>query len=339
MSMTQEEIEALMNGIDASEDAAPETQEQEDESSNETMSEDDIENLIAQTQTAQAEESPAEEEVPAEEESVDDILASFENEQNDEAEVPEEDINIDDMLADIDGVTDDTQDTGEEDANFDDILAGIDGVVDDTPAVEEKPAGQNGNKDEEEIAKNWTDKQIKSGIFPLPVEKNTKVVGQLSEVASDSEEKATKIFDVMSFILDENNEVQKNVKAIDEFLAAQISMLESLTIKFPNIELFKTNLETAKSLKQAPKDILSKIDAENMQLFEAMELMQFHDINRQKIERVMSVIRRLSDYLNGLFEDDQQYQDVSVAKHIHGDDNTELVGNDDLEALIAEFGN
>ena len=43
---------------------------------------------------------------------------------------------------------------------------------------------------------------------------------------------------------------------------------------------------------------------EDTQIFQAMELMQFNDINRQKIERVMSVIRKLSSYLNNLFEDD-----------------------------------
>ena len=64
--------------------------------------------------------------------------------------------------------------------------------------------------------------------------------------------------------------------------------------------------------------------------------MQFNDINRQKIERVMSVIRRLSSYLNNLFEDDAATTEIVVAKHIHGDDNDDLIG-DDLDKLIAEF--
>ncbi len=34
-----------------------------------------------------------------------------------------------------------------------------------------------------------------------------------------------------------------------------------------------------------------------MHIFQGMELMQFNDINRQKMERVMSVIRKLSIYL------------------------------------------
>ena len=64
--------------------------------------------------------------------------------------------------------------------------------------------------------------------------------------------------------------------------------------------------------------------------------MQFNDINRQKIERVMSVIRKLSSYLNNLFEDQSTGPEISVAKHIYGDDNSDLIG-DDLEKLIEEY--
>ncbi len=76
----------------------------------------------------------------------------------------------------------------------------------------------------------------------------------------------------------------------------------------------------------------------NAEIFQAMELMQFHDINRQKIERVMAVIRKLTIYLNNLFEDQGNHQEIAVAKHIAGDTNTDdLMASDDLEALIAEF--
>jgi hypothetical protein len=78
------------------------------------------------------------------------------------------------------------------------------------------------------------------------------------------------------------------------------------------------------------------LNSEDSQIFQAMELMQFNDINRQKIERVMSVIRKLSLYLNNLFEDDGSSKDVAVAKHIHGDATNDLIG-DDLDKLIAEF--
>ncbi len=343
MSMSQEEIEALMSGLDIPEDDAPAVEEapaEEPKDDNETMSEDDIADLIAQTDIP-AEEAPVEEsaeEAPAEEivtqaeeatseEDIDDIINNIEENQ----EEPASDENIEDILASIDGM-----DEGETEAKPEAEPEPVaEPVVEPAPEVAAQPAKE---VDTEAIAKDWTDGQIDQGVFPFPVEKNTKVVNQLSEVATDSEEKASKIFDVLSFILDENNDIQKNAKALDEFMAKQIILLDSLGKKFPNITAFKTNLELAQSLQDMPKDIISRTDAENTQLFKAMELMQFHDINRQKIERVMSVIKKLSTYLNNLFEDDTEYHDVAVAKHIHGDTNSSLVDEQDLDSLIAEFG-
>ncbi len=331
MSMSQEEIEALMNGLDAEEETQaeepageePSTQEDSEETdSNEVMSEDDIEALIAQTQnqeTASEEENSAEEEPHVEE------LAVEENIEDVPAQEEENETSVQD--------------------DVDQLLNGIDiteeHIEQELPTVEDiepKAEAPKVDVDHEAIARSWTDKQIQDGVFPMPVEKNTKVVEQLSQVATDSEEKATRIFDVLSYIMDENLVVQKNSKELESFVESQIALLNTLSQKFPNIDLFKEHLATAQSIQGKGSEIAAKVDSENMQLFEAMELMQFHDINRQKIERVMSVIRKLNDYLNGIFEDDKDYKDVAVAKHIHGDSNNELVGDDDLDALIAEFG-
>ena len=300
MSMSQEEIEALMNGLDVSDNESASEEDvpsvEEEESSTEgTMSEDDIADLIAQTDISGEEQQ---------DETKDDIESLIDN-----------------------------NSVAADEESIDDILAGIDGIADETESKPEVAPDIN----KEELVKSWTDEKIDQGVFPLPAEDNTKVVAQLSQVADDSEEKASKIFDVLSYILDENNEIQKKSKALDEFVSKQTLLLDSLTKKFPHISVFKSHLQSAQALAGAAKDISSRVDAENMQLFEAMELMQFHDINRQKIERVMSVIRKLSDYLNNIFEDDGAHKEVSVAKHIHGDNGSDIVGNDDLEALISEF--
>ena len=189
----------------------------------------------------------------------------------------------------------------------------------------------------DESSKSWADGKIEEGLFPFPVDKDTKVVNQLSEVASDQEEKASQIFDVLSLVLDNNDIVLKETKKIDEFIASQSVLLKMLNEKFPNIEQFKTNLELASSLKDNTQIIFDNIDAENMEIFAAMELMQFNDINRQKIERVMSVIRKLSSYLNNLFEDDNSHKEIVVAKHISGDAGSDLMNSDDLESLIDSY--
>ncbi len=230
-----------------------------------------------------------------------------------------------------------TPDTVEDDnSNIDDILAGIDGIVDD------------GNELEEEIANNIEEKEVKKeesiedlidlNQYPMPVKNENKVVNQLNEVADDSEEKASQIFDVLSFILDENNEIQNYNKSMGEFINTQVELLSALSKKFPNIDVFSDNLEIAKNLVEASQNLSAKVDGENNKVFEAMELMQYHDINRQKIERVMAVIRKLNSYLNGIFEDDNDKPEVQIAKHISGDSN-DIVGADDIDSLIAEFSN
>ncbi|WP_424689184.1 hypothetical protein [Halarcobacter ebronensis] len=375
MSMSQEEIEALMNGLDfeddsskeeatpaeqpePSQEAAPEPQ-VEETTENSKMSEDDINDLIAQT-----EEIVSNKDENIEEESVDDILNNIEE----TTAVVDTSESIDDVLKEVEAIENAsepeitessipsvdvpsveepeekniTEETPVEEDNFDDILSSIDGIQEEEPKTEaisetEKVEIPDDipsiDPDIEDI-----DSKINSGVFPLPVEQDNKVVNQLSQVANDSEEKATKIFDVLSNILDYNNEIQNDVQELASFNEKQTAMLSSLNQKFPNIDAFKQNLEQAEKMGSFISDINDKINNGNMEIFQAMELMQYHDINRQKIERVMSVIRKLTVYLNNLFEDENDYQEIAVAKHIHGDSSTgDLMAEDDLDALIAEF--
>ncbi|XOB61617.1 hypothetical protein ACMC56_13560 [Campylobacterota bacterium DY0563] len=365
MSMSQEEIESLMNGLDFDDSASSESEEEKTEAQG-NMSEDDINELIAQTEDIVNNESNDEkdesvedilnniedvaepENNPSEETNIDDIIKELETNKTEEAEstVDETDVvkenDVENSLDEnIEEITDSSIDepTLEETIaassenissdNIDDLLSSIDGIVDnDIPQTEEL------TKDE----KDDIDTKINSGVFPLPVDEDTKVVNQLSAVANDSEEKATKIFDVLSNILDYNNAIQKDVKALNEFNEKQVLMLNSLSNKFPNIEIFKQNLEHANQMSEYISDVNSKLNDGNTEIFQAMELMQYHDINRQKIERVMSVIRKLTVYLNNLFEDQGNHQEVAVARHISGDKNTDdLMATDDLEALISEF--
>lgn len=366
MSMSQEEIESLMNGLDFNDqddNSTEETVEEEVPAGN--MSEDDINSLIAET-----EDIVANSEAEDTEESVDELLNSL-----NEAEPQEEesDTNIDDILKELDEA--EPQEEESEDSidvsalaqeieeetpaeeeqtvsndNIDDLLASIDGITEDDEVPSEEPQAVEQNVQEELSSTPSVsveedndileiDEKINSGVFPLPAEQDTKVVNQLSQVASDSEEKASKIFDVLSNMLDYNSDIQNDVRAFSEFNEQQVAMLTSLTQKFPNIQAFKQNLEKAKEMSDYISNVNEKINVGNDEIFQAMELMQFHDINRQKIERVMSVIRKLSTYLNNLFEDDGNSAEVAVAKHIHGDNNEDLVGDEDLEALIAEFNN
>ena len=394
MSMSQEEIEALMNGLDIAEDEASEVAVEEAGDLEAVVSQEAVapepaveespaveEPVVAQeTPTAQeVEPEPAVEETPAAPEPVEEVPAVEEPEPveesgtvgNDdiddlinslnETQTPEEDTSsvdtgdIDELLASIDNSEEPEEDSQNvESEDIDDLIASLDDVsqeavessvsekepekvVKEEPApVDKKP--KEVDEDVSKSANSMVEERIQSGVFPLPADDESKVVTQLSAVAEDSEEKATKIFDVLSFILDENMAIDGSVNKISTFLEEQEKVLQTLTTKFPNVDVFSSNLAMLNELKEEPKNIKERLNNENNELFSAMELMQYHDINRQKIERVMSVIRKLSIYLNNIFEDDNSHKEIAVAKHISGDNTEDLLGDDDLDALIAEFG-
>ena len=310
MSMSQEEIEALMNGLDIEDDG-------DSDEETVTVNTQEIEELLSRT-----------EEIKDDIKIKDEITDSFDiKEEPVEFKSSVSNSDIEKLLSEIESVN--SNKIVEEESILDSI--DFESEKEDIPSYEKKV-----DRSEDQIVKDWTSSKINEGVFPLPAEKDTKVVNQLSQVANDSEEKVSQIFDVLSLTLDNNNELRSSLKDIESFINAQSSLLISLNNKFPNIKIFDEHLLNANKISNVLKNSKELINSEDSQIFQAMELMQFNDINRQKIERVMSVIRKLSLYLNNLFEDDGSSKDVAVAKHIHGDATNDLIG-DDLDKLIAEF--
>ena len=295
MSMSQEDIEALMNGLDIpAQDSAEVVK--EEPVAQEKVNTKEIEELLSQVEKGEEKESIA----PATEKKINEIG---------------------ELLNDIE----------------DDALT-ADNILENQSSLEtkEEKVVEKSSKSDDDIVKEWSSSKISEGVFPFPAENDTKVVSQLSQVANDSEEKVSQIFDVLSLTLDNNSEIRKSIKSYEEFILSQNKLLNSLSNKFPKIGVFQEQLEKVKSFESSLKDLKTSIDEEDMHIFQGMELMQFNDINRQKIERVMSVIRKLSSYLNNLFEDTHQ-KELPVAKHIQGDTDTDDLVGDDLDKLIAEF--
>ena len=294
MSMSQEEIEALMNGLDIVEDKSePETVEIEEPVKVDTK---EIEELISQTK-------------------------SIEGIEEGNRVLPNTD-EIENLLKDIESTN-----VFEDKKEIEDLESNV--SLDNFPKHENEIS-------EDDIVKNWTSSKINEGIIPAPAQSDTKVVSQLTQVANDSEEKVSKIFDVLSLALDNNGIIRNNFKECEKSLSSQALLLSNLSQKFPNIKVFSEHLENINKISSSIKNLNNVLSDEDNSIFQAMELMQFNDINRQKIERVMFVIRKLSLYLNNLFEDDGDPQFTPVAKHIHGDTNNDLAG-DDLDKLIEEF--
>ena len=179
-----------------------------------------------------------------------------------------------------------------------------------------------------------------SSYPPPPPSNDNKVVYQLDDVTKESEEKAGEIFDQLDFIGDAAGEIESDNKAVKVILEDNIKLFETLQSSFPNIKSFDHNLQKSQeALKMITSSIEKSQDIGDNSI-QIMDIMQYQDIHRQKIERVINVMRSLSNYMNTLFEgqvsDDKR---VSSAKHIAGDDTVDVVDNDDIEALIASFGN
>ena len=79
-------------------------------------------------------------------------------------------------------------------------------------------------------------------------------------------------------------------------------------------------------------------EATQDEIMVAMDIMQYQDIHRQKIERVINIMRALIRYMNKLFEGKVSDEErVKSATYIPGD-NKEVVSDEEIEELLKQFG-
>jgi len=177
------------------------------------------------------------------------------------------------------------------------------------------------------------------GIYPPPATEEHKVVHQLDDVTRDSEQKASEIFDALDAVMNNTDEALQELQEIQKNTSAFEELFATLHEKFPHINRFERALEESKAVNGHIENIVNLLETSNDQILSAMDTMQYQDIHRQKIERVINIMRALSKYMSLLFEgqvDDEKR--VKSAKHIEGDTTENVISNDDIEALIAKFG-
>ena len=175
--------------------------------------------------------------------------------------------------------------------------------------------------------------------WPLPATDENKMVHQLDDVTKESEEKASEIFDIIEGISNDLMEKEENVQRSIDTFSDNIELFTTLSTKFPEVEAFKTSLEKNELALSSSNETMESLQNSGDSIMSVMDIMQYQDIHRQKIERVINVMRALSKYMNTLFEgkiDDENR--VSSAKHIVGDENNDVASTDDIEALLAQFG-
>ncbi|BCZ17527.1 Chemotaxis protein [Helicobacter sp. NHP19-003] len=174
---------------------------------------------------------------------------------------------------------------------------------------------------------------------PPPPTEEHKVVHQLDDVTRDSEVKATQIFDQLDYINMSADGILKVLRKIKTPLQKHLEIFEVLAENFPLIQTFQTSLDETNEILQGINSIQEKAEGCLDSSMQAMDIMQFQDIHRQKIERVINVMRALTQYMNSLFEGNiEDSKRVSSASYIIGDDNENAASESDIEALIAAFG-
>ena len=225
-------------------------------------------------------------------------------------------------IDDIDGLEDDEVVESE-----DETLSAADQIVEDIANSENdstEPEGYN-----EESAHHW----------PLPATDENKMVHQLDDVTKESEEKASEIFDIIEVISTDLMEREENVQKSIDTMAANITLFTTLTTKFPEVEAFKTALAQNEEALESANGTMETLQTSGDSIMSVMDIMQYQDIHRQKIERVINVMRALSKYMNTLFEGKiEDEKRVSSAQHIVGDTHNDVASTDDIEALLAQFG-
>jgi methyl-accepting chemotaxis protein len=215
----------------------------------------------------------------------------------------------------------------------------FDSVELDEETVEETTPPPANSNDDQAFDENKYDINTNDRWPPPPPIKDNKMVDQLDDVTRESEEKATQIFDIIEDISNGLMEAEERVVVINETLENNIATLEKLLVKFPQIQTFAEQLEANKKAKELSDAQIEMMQDNGDQIMTVMDIMQYQDIHRQKIERVINVMRALSRYMNDLFSaqmDDSKR--VSSATHLPGDSIEDLVENDEIEALLASFG-
>ncbi|QOP44309.1 chemotaxis protein [Sulfurimonas sediminis] len=198
---------------------------------------------------------------------------------------------------------------------------------------------ENSQDREDEPSKDPITAGIEAAELPLPATNENKMVHQLDDVTKESEEKASEIFDIIENISSNLMEKEESLNRVSEILHSNIELFTKLSEKFPDVETFQTQLEKNETALNEINGVVEVLQESGDSIMSVMDIMQYQDIHRQKIERVINVMRALSKYMNTLFEgkiDDEKR--VSSATHIAGDTHNELASTDDIEALLEQFG-
>ncbi len=159
---------------------------------------------------------------------------------------------------------------------------------------------------------NGTGQEQLQGIR-LPDEEH-RVIDKLDEINKESEEKVNKLFEYLERITEELDKTESLINNIKPYMEKHKEFMDFFVEHFPKT-VVKSNYEYFQNIMEITCNIENSIAIIKDNVFDAMDTLQFQDITRQKIERVISVIKALHDYLNMWF--DSSYEDKPRARVAH----------------------
>lgn len=131
---------------------------------------------------------------------------------------------------------------------------------------------------------------------------------------NNSNENSSKIINTLNSTLRNNNETREKLNTFKNYIYSNFELFNSLSNKFPNIEIFKAQIDLAEDMSNNLKNITNILDAEDKKIIDLIHLIKLGANNSEEIDKGIAVIRKLSSYLNRLLEDEYSIQDMKIEK-------------------------
>ncbi len=130
--------------------------------------------------------------------------------------------------------------------------------------------------------------------------KDKKVVDKLDEINRESEEKVNYLFEKLEAVGQEIEHINKSINQVKPYINKHKEFMDFFVEKFPKT-VVKNNYDYFKNIINIVNDMEKSVSNIENNIFDSMDILQFQDITRQKIEKVISVIKTLHDYLDEWF--------------------------------------
>lgn len=178
-------------------------------------------------------------------------------------------------------------------------------------------------------------KKKSDGGVLLP-EPDHRIIDSLDEITTETEIKTNEVMDKLDAAIEKVNTMVTDIDRFSKLLDRHERVVEMLSHKHPDnpvVKFLRDFSETLDQIEQIKKTAQECQD----DIYVAMDLLQFQDISRQKIEKVIAVIRALNGYLNTWFGTSRPDSSRASVAKTFGKEDVQATTDEDIEALIGEF--